>query len=168
MHVEDQQDIPRSGRRRRAEEKLPQIAARQCVVEGLVPAVEADLPVRGRGDHHHQGNRSETTSALPAGEAKIARVSVATWCTRPEFAALGLGAGAGDFLGAISHLDRALLPRFARRGYPVTGERQAYSAEMMTCAGEWPMTTDSPSKSAAGLPSILALRSAACERRHAR
>ena len=62
QHIEDEKKSRDDEEYAELEEKIAQIAARQCIVERLVPAIETNLSVRGgnddQHDHRHQDSQS--------------------------------------------------------------------------------------------------------------
>ncbi len=62
-HVEDQQHAGEHEEHNQLEQEIMQIAARERIVERLVPAVEANLGVGGDHQDHEHGNREQRQRA---------------------------------------------------------------------------------------------------------
>jgi len=84
------------------EEKIPQVAARQSVVERFVPPVQANLPVGGGGDDYHDGGQHEDHRLLHAG-AEDGAHHQADLAPKAQVGRLTLGRSAGDFCRAFCH-----------------------------------------------------------------
>ncbi len=69
-HVEREQEPRDQEEDAELEEKVPQVAARQRIVERLVPAVEANLSVGGGRDDQHDGRQHQVRALLPTRRAE--------------------------------------------------------------------------------------------------
>ena len=168
-HVEREQNAGDDEEDAEFEQKVAQIAARQCIVEGLVPAIEANLAVGGGGHHENQGSH-EHREGLAHRRAEDGPHDESDLPPKRRAGGLALRSNAGFFLCAFHHRRRGYhLARAApyRSQKPAASESSdartarsgLYRVVKMISAGPPGTVTDPSSTLVAGLPSTLTVRS---------
>ncbi len=107
-------------------EKIAQVAARQSIVERLVPAVEANLSVGGGNDDNDDGDHQHHERLARRAKRRSCGSSFRLVARRPKWAASPSDAGPETFCRAICHRAEHSGERIAA-GYQLAKTRAAAS-----------------------------------------